>query len=586
MIGSKDFDRVSYSFPRPDDKRPTLSRIVGIDSEAFTTGEPFILGTSYGDILRPRDVPCCFFTDKYLSSNFVVWNLKYDSGAVLYFLPREILYSLWSEGKATLRGSDGFLYRFHYVPHKMLRINRGRLFVVFWDISQFFKTSLDRAAMTYLGERKIVMRTKNFTPKYYFRFINSIHRYCIRDAMLTARLGEYLVAKFGEFGITASTLYSPASISFRFFSRRSKIVHVWRYWEDERRVLELSSDAYEGGKFEVTARGPFHGMEYDITSAYPFEIANLVDISNARVVYTTEYQPRAVYGFLDCTITNYTEKHLPCGPMPRGVRIYPMGIYRLVITKNEYDYLMEIGVPVQVHEACWLFVKRKKYPYRKTVDYLFSIKSKMKKTDRMLYQITKVCLNGFYGKMAQSIVQPDGKIVVGQGWNPVYASVITANTRIKITRIQNLMREDCLAVHTDSAIVTRPLPDNIDTDGQLGNFERVIEGDGLLVACGMYQLGEECRFKGFRARRGETWRTILERFPDRKTVPYRVLHVESWIESMAKNHTTDHINVFQRSRKLMSLNCDVKRLWFRKVRARDLLSNFERSAPKVHIENT
>lgn len=581
MITSKDFDKISYQKPRLKDPSPVISKIIGIDSEAYTTGEPFIIGTSENDILDPHSIPECFFTPKYSGSNFVVWNLKYDSGAFLYFLPHEVMYSLWEFGKASYNS-----FRFKYVPHKMLRIYHRKEKVTFWEISQFFRSSLDKAAKTYLNDQKIRVHTKNFTPKYYRRFKKATDKYCIYDAVLTKRLGEYLIKKLGQFGITASSLYSSASISFKYFCTHANVVTSWRYWNDDKDVLKLACDAYEGGKFEVTARGPFQGAEYDITSAYPYEIANLVNINNAKVTYTPEYQPKAVYGFLDVIIQhNNPQIHLPCGPMPDGVRLYPLGTYRLTITKNEYDYLRSLKVPVTVKNACWLFVKRKIYPYRKTVDALFKIKSDMKAKDKMLYNITKVCLNGFYGKMAQSIPQPDGNVIVGSGWNPIYASVITANTRIKVTKIQNLMRDACIAVHTDSVMVTRPLPRSINLDGALGNFEHVVDGHGIMIACGMYQLNDLCAFKGFRAKSGETWRTILSRFPNRKSIPYSSVQVESWVEAMAKNHPTSNVNVFRRVPKKMQLNCDTKRLWPSQVKSAHLLTTYQKSDPKIHIEN-
>ena len=584
MICERDFPRVAYSEPRLDDDRPRIANIVGIDSEAYTTGEPFMLCTSRGEVISPDDSPQCFFDNCGEDINFVVWNLKYDSGAILYHIPRGVLMALWERGRTVYQAPNGGFYKLQYVPHKLLRIRFRRQTVNFWEISQFYHSSLDKAATTYLGESKLAVATKNFSPRYVARFRKHLEKYCTRDAILTARLGEYLVDKLGEFGIIASSLYSSASISFKYFSSRAAIVTSWRFWNEDRKVLGFASNAYEGGKFEVTARGPFTGFEYDISSAYPCEIANLVDISNATVKYTTEFQPRAVYGFIDCIIENNTIHHLPCGPMVGNVRIYPMGFFRMTITIPEYEYMLSLGVKITILAGCWLFVKRRRYPYRKIEHDLFRIKSTMKQTDPMLYNVTKGVLNGFYGKMAQSIEQPDGTIIVGSGWNPVYASYITANVRLKVTKIQNMMGADCLAVHTDSVITTRPLPSEVITDNQLGNFGLVIAGAGVIVACGMYQIGNQCAFKGFRAKAGETWVSILERFPWRKTIPYKTLHVESWLEAMSKNHPVDRINVFERAHKRMALNCDKKRLWHNSVRAKDLLDHFEKSDPKIYVE--
>lgn len=600
-VTSRDFDRLTYPNPGPalNDERSALRNIVGFDSEAYTTGEPFMFCTSHGDVLVPEEIPHRLFTVKYLAANFMLYNIRYDSGAILYHLPIQNLEELWRTGKTTAEIPDvnGVVskFRYKYIPHKLLRIYRGKQSISFWDIAQFYRASLDRAAQTYLNESKRDIATKRFKPEYVKRYWKAISKYCIQDAMLTARLGEYFINKLVQFGITPATIYSSASISFKHFSNNSRIVTSWRLWNENPDVLKFACDAYEGGKFEVTTRGRFTGYEYDITSAYPYEIANLVDISNATCVRSREYQGPAVYGFLRCFIDNHEGRHIPCGVMVNNVRVYPAGRLYLTITKNEYDYLRKIGVEVTILDGVWLFVRRRTYPYRHVIDELYDIKAKFKGKDKMLYSVSKVAMNGFYGKCVQAIDTHDGKILVGAGWNPIYGAVITANTRIKVTDMQNRLGDDCLAVHTDSIMVKNPvdctaISRNRTTGylygkGALGNFEFVTEGSGIIVACGMYQIGEENAFKGFRPKPGDTWEKILSRHVNRKKIRYGVRHVESWVESMAKGHGKTKINVFEKAQKDIDLNCDTKRVWLNRVRARDLLEKSESSTPKIMVHS-
>lgn len=584
MITSLDFPRLQYRNPEKaiKDKRSCIDKIIGLDSEAYTTGEPFMFCTSLHRVHRPDEIPYIFFKDAdYVNGNFMLYNIKYDSGAILYHLPRSNLHELWSTGK-TKFGE----YRYSYIPHKLLRISRGKRKASFWDIAQFYRLSLDNAARKYLNKKKIDIRTKRFSKAYVQHFWNYIAKYCIQDAVLTEELGNYFINKLMQLNIIPSTLYSQASISFKFFASRTNIVTSWRFWNEDRALLEFACDAYEGGKFEVTTRGKLNAKEYDITSAYPYYIRNLIDIKNATYIRTSEYQPKAVYGFLRVHIDNTDFKYLPCGIMVKNVRIYPAGSYYLTITKEEYDYLQEISVPVKIIDAMWLFVKRRRYPYRKPIDEAFKIKSESKNKDAMMYHNSKIIMNGFYGKTAQVIELPDKKLVAGAGWNPVYASVITANTRIQVSRIQNLFKGKCYAVHTDSVMIDRnlSLPDNIPSDGSLGNFEYVTEGESILIACGMYQIGKDCAFKGFRPQDHETWESLLSKKLTRKKLRYKIRHVESWIETMAKNHPKDKINLFQTVYKDIDFNCDVKRIWKTSFTGRDLLTRSETSLPKIHVE--
>jgi hypothetical protein len=590
LITSKDFSRIVYRDPKYSlkDKRGSISKIIGFDSEALTTGQPFMFATSLNEIILPMQLPDILFEERYIGANFMLFNIKYDSGAILYCLPREILHDLWQKGKVKF-GS----YRYRYIPHKQLRIFRGRDYVTFWDISQFYKheghrINLNTASKIYLDQMKLDMRTKRFRPEYVRRYWKAISRYCIQDAVLTARLGQYLVDKLEQFGITAAAIYSCASISFKYFADHSRIVTAYRFWEEERELLKFALDAYEGGKFEVTSRGKFSGYEYDLSSAYPYEIDRLVDISAATCLRTVEYQSRAVYGYLRCWIENPDGKHLPCGIMIGNVRIYPAGRYFLTITKGEYDYITSIGVKVKILDAYWLFVKRRRFPYRRPIGTLYNVKTHYKKSDKMLYDITKIVQNSFYGKTCQMIETWDGRVHAGIGWNPMYAAEITAGTRIKMAAMQNRYNGACLAVHTDSLLMTRPLPDD-ELTGGIGNFEFKAQGDGVIIACGMYQIGEKCAFKGFnpnavKGREKDTWISILERNRNHSTLKYNVRRVESWVESMAKNHDKSAINVFGIASKVIDLNCDVKRVWLPDIKARNLLSQLEQSYPKILIQ--
>lgn len=603
MITSLDFDNLLFRRPKLTDKKTPIDKIIGIDSEAYKDGSPFMFCTSFGDIIKPINLFESLFSPKYHYANFVVYNLKYDSGAILYFIPKDALYSLWEKGKAIYWKpidstknpifTDNILdfknpidyehYIISYIPHKCLRIQKGLIKVTFWDISPFYHMSLDRASKIYLNKGKIEVPTKSFTCSYVKKNWHFIAEYCINDAILTKELAEYLINKLDTFNIKVSTLYSQASISFKYFCTHAKVVTSYHFWKYQRRLIEDAVDAYEGGKFEITARGSFTGYEYDIISAYPYEIANLIDISKAKIVYSKQYISEATYGFLRVFIDNSLGLYLPCGIKRNNLRIYPKGQYFLTITKEEYDYIVSLKIPIEILSASWIIVKRKIYPYRDCIAKLFEIKDNSKNVDKMIYHTSKILMNGFYGKSVQVIKQPDGSYIAGPGWNPIYGSVITANTRIKVARIQNLYNEKCIAVHTDSVMLTVPLQSDF-VKNELGSFNFECKGDGILIACGMYEIGNVTAFRGFNPPENMTWREILTKYKKRKVIPSKFLHVESWVEAMAKNHNSDRINVFSKDRKDIDLNCDTKRIWPKSVTSNDLLTKLQKSIPKIHNE--
>jgi len=588
MITSEHFDRVKYLFPKLHSKGEEITSLLGLDSEALTTGKPFLFCMSDGQKLIPPEegeeigLSCLRWLLTYIKADIAVYNLKYDSGAVLYGLPSDNLLELWEKTFTTVK-MDKRRIRLEYIPHKALFILEGKkIRIRLWDISQFFASSLDSAANRYLGRRKLDIDTKAFTPTIVKRRLNEITKYCLQDAVLCADLGIFLVAKLKEFGIRTTSLYSSASLSFRYFADNApKIVTSWRLWKNYRESLRYAVDSYEGGKFEITARGSFHGYEYDLSSAYPCEIAALVDISLAEVVKDRKYRSDAYYGFIRVKVHNHG-RHIPCGLMRNNVRIYPNGDFYLTITKGELDYLREIGVDVDILSGYWIIVGSRHYPYRDTVGQLFKLKSAYKGKDAMLYEVSKRMLNSFYGKTVQMIDNYKGEVVAGIGWNPLYGSIITANTRIKMARLQNLLGERCLAVHTDSVITLDPLPPETVT-GRLGELDFVEQGEGILLACGQYEIGEKAAYKGFRPLDGDNWRQILEANPHSAIIDYPVVRVESWIEALSKGHINT-TNVFCEETKKINLNADTKRTWKRRIVARDLLTRLEQSLPAVRVE--
>jgi DNA polymerase type B, organellar and viral len=617
VITSAYFNALKYHAAREYTEGDDIERIIGFDSEAYTTGEPFLFCFSDGFNCKPGFLVPVLFR-RYNQCHLGVWNLKYDSGAVLYHLPEgkvelteDVVLvdgvkgyyddkgefypldedafdiepgrkELWLKNYTTVDG-----VRYEYIPHKHLKISSGKdTWVKFWDICQFYASSLDSAAKKYLGEAKMEIATKQFTPAYVKKHCGDIIKYCVRDADLTARLGNHLLDKCASFGIRATALYSTASLAFRYFSDKQVYIHIKRYWKNYQECLKYAMDSYSGGKFEATARGAFQGYEYDIISAYPFEMANLVNLQFADVRKSRKYEKDAMYGFIRCQLEVYEDTAVPCGLLIDNTRVYPVGRYYITLTKKEYDYLVSVGVGVKIISAWWLFIDRISYPYRDTVNELYALKRKFKK-DTMEYSLVKICLNGYYGKMVQAIEDWKGQYQAGVAFNPFYASVITANTRIRVTEIQNTMRDDCIAVHTDSVMTLKPIPAKYLGDN-LGDFELVEQGRGVLIACGCYQLGKAGAFKGFEPAKKpdgeyETWYDILTKYKRKHKIPYETLRVESWVEATAKGHTGT-INLFQNMPKDIDVNADVKRIWSKNnMTAGDYLKHLYRSEPRVVV---
>jgi len=574
----KKFKRIF--FPRPSTHKSSrfIDRLIGLDSETLKDGRPFMFALGDGTSFDSRDVPAVFFRRAYRDKDFCCYNLKFDSGSLVYTLPLKVLSKRRVEGKATYKG-----YRYRYIPHKRLGISKGKHSVSIWDVAQYFRTTLDKAAKQFLGEGKLDFETKSFTMDFVRKNFTRLKEYCIRDANLAGRLGDYLLKFLADFGIKPNNLYSEASISFEYFKRRAGIVDVHRFWRFDREAMKFAFRAYSGGKFEVTARGAFEGYEYDAHSCYPAEIANLVDISQAKARYYCEYIPDAQYSYLYIEVEMLKDFPHSLAVKRHGVNTYPIGCFRTYATKNEYEYLRDNGIKVRIIDGWHLFVKDIRYPYREVVHDLFRLKQSCPDKKSMKALVAKYLLNGFYGKMGQLIKMLDGSLRAGPGFNPFYFAEITANARLQICRLQQELGKRCLATHTDSVLSTVPIPRRYVGKG-LGQFGLTKKGKGIIIACGMYQIADKSAERGFILRDGLSWKKILQDVGNATTAKLKERRTQSWLHA-AYRQRPDTINVFRIIPKTLDLNCDSKRLWPSTTTGKKLLSRLEYSSPHVLVSS-
>lgn len=537
-----------YPYLRKPKQHPSICPI-GLDTEAYLTGECFMIATSEGDVFTPEQYPRCLFSRKYRGKTFVCYNLKYDESALLQHLPLEQLQELRSTDTTEYKG-----YVYKVIPRKCLVIRRNGHAVTMYDMLNFFETSLDTAAQTFLGERKQEIATVKFYPFYVQHFWKQIASYCVRDAVLVQRLSYILIKKLENYGVYPQKLYSIAYISYQYFRAKTPYVMVQKYWQHHREVLDFAMRSYNGGKFEVTEKGTGYFYEYDIISAYPFEIANLVDITWSRVVHSQKYRRQAKYAFLDCTLKIPFECNSPTVVRRGAVNTYPCGEYRRVITKGEYEYFISHGADVQIHEGWFLHIDNRQYPYKREIKKLVAMKQRFKQEGKDLdYHIIKILLNSLYGKMVQLINKGD-YYEAGTSWNPIYGAIITSNVRVRVSEIQALYPA-VIAVHTDSVISKTALP--FAKTGELGEFILETEGQGILLGSGVYQIGDKTRFRGFNIN------TPLGTFTAarRKTVKITSSRPLTWREIAFHGWETDLINRFERADKKLSINFDTKRIW-------------------------
>ena len=464
-------------------------------------------------------------------------------------------------------------YIISVIANKCLTVKRKTHSIHIYDMYNFYQGSLNYNAEKYLGKKKIDIETKDFTKIYVINHWKELCAYCVQDAILVKELAELLISKFEGFGVYPKKLFSTAYVSYQFFRQTCNYVTVKRFWEKDRKLLDYAMRSYEGGKFEVTERGTGYYYEYDIVSAYPYEIANLVDLSKARVQWSKKYERSATYGFIDVRMKISRDFHSPIVVKSKMVNTFPIGYIQRIITKKEYEYLITHNIDVTIMNACWIYCQTSVKPYSKAINYLIQKKNEYKSNKTGLeYHTTKILMNSLYGKFWQTIKKGD-RYEASSCWNPIYASIITANTRIKISDYQN-KHPSIIAVHTDSIISKKRL--NIPKNGSLGEMVYDCEGDGVMVGCGVFQIGNVVKFRGFNL--NVNFNELFDTKKDVIKIDER--RVYTWREITFHGWDKDMINRFVSLEKELYVNFDVKRYWLTEYKSfRDILKYNSKSLP-------
>ncbi len=547
----QDTSTVRYTgrLPRKTVESKQSISVIGIDTEAYDTGECFMVALSTGETMSPAELFDMIGTRKLRAANLVAYNLKYDSGALLQPLPMSDL--------DTLRRTNGVMwngYRITYIPHKLLSIARHKHACNIWDMWSFYHMSLEAAAQLYLGEGKQRVETKTFTPVYVEAHRDTIKSYCVQDAILVQRLAAHIIRQFEAFGIHPRRLYSTAYVSYQYFRAKTVYPTVRRYWDKDRAVLDYAMASYQGGKFEVTEKGIDYYYEYDIVSAYPYEIARLIDIRYARIVHSKSYRKGAIYGFVKIRGTIPTACYSPVVRMRGSVNTYPVGDCARVITAIEYDYLRMRGADISIEAGVWLHSDTDYRPFDRPIKAILARKEQYRAAgDKLGYYTAKILMNSLYGKFVQLIDKGD-HWQAGQSWNPIYAAYITAAVRCRISALQADHPSIC-AVHTDSVISKAPLP--YGKSRELGELAYETEGQGVILGSGVYQIGSKVALRGFGA--GVNLLQLCSRRYRRVSLPG--VHALSWREAAWRGADHERINRFEEAPKYLDVAFDSKRIW-------------------------
>ena len=397
-------------------------------------------------------------------------------------------------------------------------------------------------------------------------------QYCLRDALASLKL----FLKFHNGLPENLKRVKPISNAF----------YAYAYFRNELKnnkgkkdVNDYFRNAYHGGRFEIFERGHFDRLYvYDINSAYPYEIARLRGLARGHFLNLAAYVPDASYSVYKVRVRFDGKFVSPLLFNNAGLCCYPCGHYEGYITKGEYERIRDMEH--EILEAFHVYGNGE-YPFKDRVHELYD---RRKRSGFPLPY--KIILNSLYGKTGQATIKyvvaadlgDDMKVVDyvdsdGVTYvkcedlsksNFIYASEITARTRLRLFDIVQKCPDTVVMVQTDSIISTKAI-ESLPLSDKLGDWKLETWDEAYLIGSGVYfyRIGNiwKGKYRGFNFK-ADRIEAILETILKAKgsKVSFQTLKRFSMQEAERLHDDSLGNQILEVTRK-MDLNFDRKRVW-------------------------
>ena len=476
-----------------------------------------------------------------VGGKYIAFNADFDVRSITHtkFIPPAVLETL-AEYDCAVWGR----YKFFIIPGKYFKcwVSGVGGFEIF-DLKSFFQGhSLDSAAEKFLKDtRKInfpeaigkimsLKKTGGELREYVYSRMDwwltnpktkqAAIDYACQDVKVLSMLYDVLSKSFEAAGIPDPSLFSPGSASMEIFGG---ILKKNKPGDEQNRLFR---ESYFGGRIEVSEMGNIPGPlnYYDIKSAYPFEAANLPDLSSAnwREGKGDTYKPRSDIKAGCYEVNVVIPDNWNYGPFPvRGEwgKIYfPVGEFKCFIGAAGLKLIKEFKLNYELINYWEFYGGSRNKPLHKIINKLFKLR-----TDKLKSLAVKLLLNsGPYGKSAESrnynqVLPPElfkhfkrmfsDNGLYGKYTNFAYAAQITERARLRLWRAAH--EQGAVLLATDG-IITRG---ELKTGSRLGDWElKGVLSRAYILGCGRYEIiyrdwqknskGErwksEYHFRGFR----------------------------------------------------------------------------------------
>lgn len=411
---------------------------------------------------------------------------------------------------------DSFIFKVSDGKNKPRRIT-------IYNLKNLYQGGLEKVAKNYglnyyskLGEEyHIIDRERYYTDSEYKRMVllsNELDNRVIID------IAKIMLDNFKNFtGVYPKTIFTNGSIArsyllaykeikvkdLQYRSIFNKSVYFYE-------LLDYSMRSYHGGKIESYVLGYIKKAKIiDITAAYPYALSKLPKLTNKVQYHTgTTLLNNFYYAFIRCDIIvnndNFIHPVIIKNPI-NNTNISPYGyIENVIITKIEYDYLIDNDIEIIVKDYYGIEHIKNVFPYKNLINHLFENRMKYQISNVSVSEMFKTIINALYGitfELTDIFKEYEDDILwdgyrAGDFFNPVIASYITSFIRTYLSKVSyNIIKNsgEVFLNMTDSIIYNGDVTLNVfSEEKKLGTFEMPTEiKDIIILGAGRYEYKEE-----------------------------------------------------------------------------------------------
>ena len=542
----------------------SLRTVYGLDTETYE-GTPFLIADSDGrflDKITPGSCLKFLFSKQFQGAWNFFYNITYDAEVILK-LQGEELNSYKKTGSLRFHYGD---YTLDYIPSRKLAIRKGHHSSIFFDIAQFYHTSLINAYQQNIEDLPndyLLMKKERtqFSPRYYNRNKTKVRNYCIADCKYTKELSQHWINLFHN----AFSFYPARWISSGYLAEKVLInnrIEIPKFDHTPYEVQDLAYRSYFGGRFEILKRG-YIGTAYlyDINSAYPHALTKIPDITKGQWISSNKIQSDATLGFFKIKVNISDCKYIP--PLPfraNNIIIFPSGKFQTYCTLAELQTCKNIDYKIL---KSFQFIPDKEiFPYKDFIEKMYTKRLQLKQNKNPLQLPIKIILNSIYGKTGERI-----RFKIGNLFNPVIFATITGITRAQLYEfVQKFgLEENVVSFATDSLCITKFL--DIDSN-RLGEFSFENTADDVFyLQNGFYRYNGKWKQRGLGRLGTRDIENPQTYEKDGKLIAKIKLLRSGRLRSSILQNSISEIGKIKEIQREINLNADRKRFWLGRIRS-------------------